>query len=324
VKRLVPWLLPAAAGCRSVALDRASPEADRITSLHGLNFGICAAVFVLVMGFLAASLLRESGRQSAEGDRRRGIAVALAAALSCLLLLVLLTASVLAGRFISTPSGPNALEIQVIGHQWWWEVHYPAVGPSQEVVTANEIHVPVGRPIRLLLSTGDVIHSFWVPNLNGKRDLIPGRLTTLTLQARREATYDGRCAEFCGYQHAHMGFQVVAQTPAEFETWLAEQRRPAVEPVAEASVRGLRVFLSGPCTLCHTIRGTPALGHKAPDLTHVASRATIAAATLPNTPGHLAGWIADAQRIKPGNRMPPNILASTDLLDLVAYLRSLR
>jgi cytochrome c oxidase subunit 2 len=325
VKRLVAFLLPvAAAGCHYAALDRASPEADRITSLHNLMFVICVAVFLALMGFLAAALLRNAGLPSPEAERRRGIWVAAGAILSSLLLLILLTASVLTGRSIATPAGPNALEIQIIGHQWWWEVHYPAALSDQEVVTANEIHVPVGRPVRLRLSSGDVIHSFWVPNLNGKRDLIPGRLTTLTFQARREATYDGRCAEFCGYQHAHMGFQLVAQTPAEFEAWLADQRRPAADPVDAATARGLHVFLTGPCTLCHTIRGTPAFGHKAPDLTHLASRATIAAATLPNTPGHLAGWIADAQRIKPGNRMPPNILASTDLLDLVAYLRSLR
>jgi cytochrome c oxidase subunit 2 len=146
----------------------------------------------------------------------------------------------------------------------------------------------------------------------------------MTFRVLRAGTYEGRCAEFCGYQHAHMGFRVVAEPPSEFEAWLESQRLPAAEPGDAARVHGHEVFLAGPCVNCHAIRGAGAFGRKGPDLTHLASRSTIAAATLPNTTGHLAGWIADSQRIKPGNRMPPNVLPSGDLLDLVAYLRSLR
>jgi cytochrome c oxidase subunit 2 len=240
------------------------------------------------------------------------------------LLLTMLIASVVTGRAVATPPGPRALEIEVTGHQWWWEIRYPAVVPADIVVTANEIHVPVDRVVRLHLASTDVIHSIWIPNINGKKDLIPGRATQLTFRPRRSGTFSGRCAEFCGYQHAKMGLLLVVEPPGEFARWLEEQRRPSVAPAQEALEHGREVFLAGPCSSCHTIRGTGAFGHKAPDLTHLASRSTIAAATLPNTTGHLAGWVVDPQRLKPGNRMPPNLLASADLLDLVAYLRSLR
>ena len=169
-----------------------------------------------------------------------------------------------------------------------------------------------------------MIHSFWVPNVHGKKDLIPGRRTSLVFHLEKEGTFRGQCAEFCGYQHAHMGLVVFAESPRLFEAWLDNQRRLAPEPVGPTEEHGRHVFLSGPCVLCHTIRGAGVFGHKAPDLTHLASRTTIAAATLPNTPGHLAGWVTDPQAIKPGNRMPPNVLAANDLDDLVSYLRSLR
>ena len=316
----------AAAGCRGryVALDTASPEAARITSLHWWMFWIQVAVSAVIVGALAVSLVRPAVHPAPRGERLRTRAVVAAAVVSTLLLFVFLVASVWAGRVIVTPAGPSALEIQVMGHQWWWEVRYPAPIPDRAVTTANEIHVPVGRPVRLLLSSHDVIHSFWAPNLNGKKDLIPGRPTTHLFRADRKGVFEGRCAEFCGYQHAHMGFLVVVEEPEEFETWLAGQRRPAAEPSDPAQRHGRQVFLSSPCVTCHTIRGADTFGHKAPDLTHVGSRRTIAAATLPNTPGYLAGWIADSQRLKPGNHMPPNLLPADDLLDLVSYLESLR
>jgi cytochrome c oxidase subunit 2 len=324
VKRALAAAVFLSSGCTYAALDRASPEAATITRLHWQMFWILVGVFVLVIAALVAALLRRAGLPGDAGERRRWKAVTTAAGASAFLLLLLLGASVVAGRKVATPAGSEALAIQVVGHQWWWEVHYPAPVPSDEVVTANEIHVPVERTVRLALGSYDVIHSFWAPNLNGKKDLIPGRATTLTFRVGRAGTYEGRCAEFCGYQHAHMGFRVIAQSPAEFEAWLQAQRRPAAEPAGAAEEHGRQVFLTGPCVTCHAIRGAGAFGHKAPDLTHLASRSTIAAATLPNTTGHLAGWVVDSQRIKPGNRMPPNLLSSADLLDLVAYLRSLK
>lgn len=325
VKRVLAPAIPLlSSGCTYAALDNASPEAATVTRLHWQMFWVCGGVFALVIGALVAALLRKSGSADTEGERRRWKAVAAAVVASGFVLLILLAASVVAGRRVATPPGPGALEIQVIGHQWWWEVHYPARVASDEVVTANEIHVPVERPVRLELASYDVIHSFWAPNLNGKKDLIPGRATTQTFRATRPGMYEGRCAEFCGYQHAHMGFRIIAESPAEFDAWLEAQRRPAAEPADAAEEHGRQVFLTGTCVTCHAIRGAGAFAHKAPDLTHLASRSTIAAATLPNTTGHLAGWVVDSQRIKPGNRMPPNILPSADLLDLVAYLRRLR
>jgi cytochrome c oxidase subunit 2 len=315
-----------AAGCRGryVALDNAGAEAARVTSLHWWIFWISGAVSAALVAALALSLTRPPSPPTPGGERQRTRAVAAATVVSTILLFVLLSMSVWAGREIVTPAGPSALEIQVIGHQWWWEVRYPAPSAGDTVTTANEIHVPVGRPVRLLLSSADVIHSFWAPNLNGKKDLIPGRPTTHLFRAERTGVFPGRCAEFCGYQHAHMGFLVIVDTPDRFHAWLEAERRPASRPNDPAARHGRQVFLSAPCVVCHTIRGEGAFGHKAPDLTHLASRQTIGAATLPNTPGYLAGWIADAQRSKPGNRMPPNVLPAEDLLDLVSYLGSLR
>jgi cytochrome c oxidase subunit 2 len=192
------------------------------------------------------------------------------------------------------------------------------------VITANEIHVPVGRPVLLELSSTDVIHSFWAPNLNGKKDLIPGRPTRHLLRPDRAGVFEGRCAEFCGYQHAHMGFLLIAEERDRFEAWLAGQRGPAAEPSDIARQRGRQVFLSSACVVCHSIRGIGAFGHKAPDLTHLASRRMIASATLPNADGPLAGWIVDSQHVKPGNHMPPNLLPAEQLQDLVSYLRSLQ
>jgi cytochrome c oxidase subunit 2 len=244
-----------------------------------------------------------------------------------LILFVLLVYSVFTGRAIATPpDDTEALTIEVIGHQFWWEVQYLAPVPSERVTTAHEIHIPVGQPVRIQVQTRDVIHSFWVPNLHGKVDLIPGQVNTIWLQADTPGVFRGQCAEFCGLQHALMGFLVIAQPPAEFAAWLEHQRQPAALPTDPAVARGQEVFLSAPCMLCHTVRGTGtgAMGQAAPDLTHFGSRRTIAAATLPNTRGNLAGWILDPQHIKPGNRMPAVHLAPADLQFLLDYLESLK
>jgi len=321
-----PALLLPLAACRVSysALDTATPEATRITNLHWLTVWVSAVVSLVLIASLVMALTRRPTVETPDGERRRTRAVAAAAVLSMLGLLWLLTASVLAGRAVATPVGPGALRIQIVGHQWWWEVIYPGEPPSETVITANEIHVPVGRPVLLELSTTDVIHSFWVPNLNGKKDLIPGRPTRHLLRPERPGVFEGRCAEFCGYQHAHMGFLLIAEEPSGFDAWLAGQRRPAAEPTDASAQRGRQVFLSSACVVCHSIRGIGAFGHRAPDLTHLASRRTIASATLPNTDGPLAGWIVDSQHIKPGNHMPPNLLAAEALQDLVSYLRSLQ
>jgi len=203
-------------------------------------------------------------------------------------------------------------------------VNYPNPQADQTVTTANEIHVPVGTPVVVLTNSADVIHSFWPPSITGKRDLMPGYSTAFWFQVDQPGVYRGQCAEFCGLQHAHMGFSIVAQSVSDFQAWQQQQLKPAAEPTDQELARGRAVFLTHTCLMCHTIRGTDAGSRVGPDLTHLASRKMIAAETLPNTTGALAGWIVDPQRIKPGARMTPNPLAPDDLQALVSYLRSLQ
>ena len=221
---------------------------------------------------------------------------------------------------LSAPGRPAAFTVNVIGHQWWWEVRYPAQG----IVTANDIHVPAGRPVRVRLTTRDVNHSFWVPQLTGKTDLIAGRTTSMWIQADHPGVYRGQCAEYCGVQHANMVFYVVADSPARFSAWVARERQIAATPTDPTLISGRDTFLRSACVACHTIRGTPAQGRVGPDLTHIGSRISIGAGAVPNTAGNLTGWINDSQSIKPGNIMPPIQLEPTDLQDLVAYLESLQ
>jgi cytochrome c oxidase subunit 2 len=217
-------------------------------------------------------------------------------------------------------SGAVALTVQVTGRQWFWDVTYP----SARIRTANEIHIPVGVPVRVEVSSGDVIHSFWVPELDRKIDMIPGRTNAVKLEAVHPGTYRGQCAEFCGLQHANMSFLVVAESREDFDTWLAAQSKPARPPPTAALERGQQIFLGSGCVYCHTIAGTNASGKVGPDLTHLASRSFVGAGVRPNSPGNLAGWILDPQHMKPGNRMPGTDLTGPQLQDLLDYLESLR
>lgn len=223
-------------------------------------------------------------------------------------------------RALSQPAGPTELTIDVIGHQWWWEVRYP----QQQIVTANDIHIPAGRTVHLVLTTQDVLHSFWVPELTGKTDLISGRTNSMTVQADHPGVYRGQCAEFCGLQHANMAFYVIAQSPSDFQQWLSTETAAPTSSRDPTLLRGQQVFESAACSACHTIRGTTARGTVGPDLSDFGSRQSIGAGTLPNTRGNLGGWIVDSQTIKPGNLMPPMQLSSGDLRALIAYLQSLR
>ena len=306
-------------------LDSAGIQAARIEWLWWLMFWVCAAVFVLVLGALALALRRGASitpSRPSEGSLTLGVATA--TGITIVVLFGLLFASVSVGRAIGSRPGVEPLVIQITGLQWWWSVEYENDQPSLRVTTANELHVPVGRPIVLNLRATDVIHSFWVPNLHGKMDLIPGRLNTTWFQVDVPGIYRGQCAEYCGVQHAHMGLVVIAESPAAFDRWLSAQRHNAPEPSGPEQARGRDIVEKGPCALCHTIRGTNAGGRMGPDLTHFASRSTIGAATAPNTRGYLAGWIADPQQLKPGSRMPSTGLAPPDLQAVVAYLESLR
>jgi cytochrome c oxidase subunit 2 len=252
--------------------------------------------------------------------------VGAAVGVTVITLFVLLVASVVAAKN-ETQSlvSKNPISIQVIGHQWWWEVQYPnSAEPYRIGETANEIHVPVGVPVHIHGTSRDVIHSFWAPNVQGKRDLIPGYETDFTIQADKAGRWRGQCAEFCGEQHAHMSFYLIAEPRSQFESWLAAQAQSAPDPGNPQVAHGQQVFLTHACVMCHTIRGTTAGSRVGPDLTHVASRSTIAGGTLPNTIGNLAGWILNAQSMKPGSRMPPNPMSGQDLQDLLAYLETLR
>lgn len=225
-------------------------------------------------------------------------------------------------------SSSQAMVISVTGKMWWWEVRYRNPATGLDVVTANEIHLPVGVPVYLALSSGDVIHSFWVPSLAGKIDMVPGRMTGLTLTASRAGVFRGQCAEFCGEQHARMGLQVVAQTPNEFRTWLARQQLPATQPTDAARLRGRAVFAAQRCAVCHSVReGAAPLSPRpgdGPDLTHIGSRLSLGAATMPNSSAALSAWIANPHAVKPGVRMPAAAdLSPADLQALTAYLAAL-
>jgi cytochrome c oxidase subunit 2 len=210
-----------------------------------------------------------------------------------------------------------------VGHQWWWQVVYRDAQADRMVITANELHVPVGKPVKLVLTSRDVIHSFWVPSLHGKTDLIPGKTNEITIQADAPGQYRGQCAEFCGYQHAKMGLVVVAEDEGSFRAWLEAQRRSAGEPASAEARRGREVFLRTSCVMCHTVRGTIAGATTGPDLTHLASRLTIAAGALPRSRGNLQGWVANPQSVKPGVLMPATSLPSEDLQALVTWLEEL-
>jgi cytochrome c oxidase subunit 2 len=250
--------------------------------------------------------------------------VSIATALTVLILFGFLVYDVAVGRQLTRGLGKDALQVRVIGHQWWWELQYRDSVAHNWFTTANELHIPVGRPVALELLSTDVIHSFWPPTVSQKRDLIPGKDNSLWLQADTPGVYRGQCAEYCGQQHAKMAFLVIAQRPDSFASWLAAQRDTALTPTTELARRGQEVFLASSCVMCHAIGGTPAGSRVGPDLTHLASRRTIAAGTLPNTRGNLAGWIVDPQKIKPGTRMPPNQLKPADLQALLAYLETLK
>ncbi len=221
--------------------------------------------------------------------------------------------------------GPTAAEIRVTGHQWWWQVEYIGGPVDQHLITANEIHIPTGRSVNIDLVSDDVIHSFWVPSLHGKVDLVPGRVNRVRIDADNPGVYSGQCGEYCGMQHAHMKIVVVAQAPQEYQQWLARQRDDAAAPATPQEIAGEQVFLSRPCGFCHTIRGTMAGGRVGPDLTHFGSRLGLASNTLPNTNGNLEAWVMHAQSIKPGAKMPSlTQFNGEQLQDVAAYLRALR
>ena len=321
--RFVPVLLAPAilAGCRGQraqsALHPAGPAAAEIAWFWWLLFGVCTGVFVVVCLALLFALLRGRWSKQSTGPLGAGFIVVSGIVIPAVILVVLMFFSL--GSTMALRMPETSVTIEVVGHQWWWEIRYPELG----IVTANELHIPVGEPIKLEMTSADVIHSFWVPELHGKRDLRPGRIINFWIQASRPGTFRGQCAEYCGLQHALMGFRVVALPPEEFAAWAARRQRPHPQPATDQLRRGLEVFFTAKCHNCHTIRGTGAAGKIGPDLTHIGSRQTLGAAAVVNNRGNLSGWITNPQPIKPGNLMPATYLDPEELHPLVDYLMSL-
>jgi cytochrome c oxidase subunit 2 len=315
------------------ALRPAGVQAEHIGSLWNLTLGLCALVFLLVVAACVTALWiaprADAGTAPnldslARPERHIWRIVAWCTGIATLGLLVLLGADVFTSRALARLPLKDAVNIELVGHMWWWEARYRDDDPSREFSTANELHIPVGRPVVVTLRSNDVIHSLWIPNLQGKKDLIPGRTATLRLRADRAGTYRGQCAEFCGLEHAMMALLVEAEPNERYEAWAAQQRQPAAQPMDAMAQRGREVFLSKSCVMCHTVAGTGANGKLGPDLSHLASRRTIAAGMFPNNRGHLGGWIADPQALKPGVNMPANPLNPDDLQALLAYLETLK
>lgn len=323
------WLAPIAlAGCaRSPTyLRTAGVIGDREARLGWVLLAIASLVLVVVALLVVAAVYRRRPEPGTSLGRTgagiRWIWVGGVVVPAVILLGVLFYSTAIFAS-VARPPSRQALTIQVVGHRWWWEVRYAGDPVTQHFVTANELHIPVGRPVRLELATADVIHSFWIPQLAGKTDLIPGQRNVTWIEANRAGRYWGHCGEYCGLQHANMMLTVVAEPPAAFARWAQGQRQPAEEPAAAPAQAGRTVFTRSACSLCHTVRGTGAGGALGPDLTHLASRGMIAAGLLPNRRGQLAGWIANPQALKPGVLMPAVPLSSTDLNALLAYLESL-
>lgn len=311
------------AGCGDAPaiFDAAGPAARAINRLWWLLFGLGSAVYIVVMGYLLLALYRR--RQSAAenlamGGNTRPVLWG-GIIIPAFILLIVYVFTVRTLLTLSARAADAELVINVIGHQWWWEVEYP----DHAVITANELYIPVGQPVRIQLTSADVIHSFWVPELHGKLDMIPGRTNTFWLEADQAGEYWGICAEFCGTQHAKMYFLVIAVSSQEFDSWLTAQQQAPVAPTTAQAQQGKQLFLESACAQCHTVAGTPANGRLGPDLTHLASRRTLAAATLENNIGNLGGWLVDPQHLKSGNLMPASVLDSNELQALLAYLQTL-
>ncbi len=311
------------AGWPPPALDAAGPFAAPVTTLSWVLFAGGGAVLALVVVALVLALFGPRRWRRKLGGSwlvwTGGLAFPVVV-LSALLIYGL----GLTGQLSEAPK-PGEMRVRITGEMWWWRVAYLDGEGREALQDANEVHIPVGRPVVFELDSADVIHSFWVPRLGGKKDMIPGRRNVLRLQADAPGVYAGQCAEFCGGPHALMGFVVVAHEPAAFEAWRAERAGGARAPADPQALRGAQVFASSGCGACHTVRGTGANGLAGPDLTHVGARRTLGAGILPNNRGTLAAWVADSQAIKPGNRMPAYpVLDGQDLNALAAYLEALK
>jgi cytochrome c oxidase subunit 2 len=327
----VPVTLACLSACSPQALSAAqsslAPAGEQAAMLADLLWTmawVCAAAYVLMVAFLAWSLRRRGPTHGNAPARDATLHKALGFWIAFILLglSILVGASFLTDRSLDARRQPDPLSVRVTGHQWWWRIEY-RLPNGVWVETANELHLPLHRPVRLELRTADVIHSFWIPSLAGKMDMIPGKANHLTISARTPGWYRGQCAEFCGTQHAKMALDVKVENAAAFEAWLSHQTLPA-QPHAPGVATGAQLVFGSGCALCHQIRGTAAKGRVGPDLTHLASRRSIAAGSMPLTTASLRGWIIQPQAIKPGTLMPASGLMPHDAQALARYLESLR
>ncbi len=311
-------------------LDAAGQRAQIILPLTWFTLGVSILVCVIIAILLWVGVRRARISGGAEQTRaveiNRGSPgmkwIGVGVGISSVALLVTLVWTMVALAKSSAPAN-TPLTLDVTGRQWWWDVKYNAPEPDESFTTANEIHIPVGVPVLVRLHGGDVIHSFWVPKLSGKTDTIPGQTNVTWLQAAQPGRYRGQCMEYCGVQHAHMSFEVVAESKEDFQRWREHQLQPAPAPQTDQQRRGMDLVVYR-CGLCHEVRGTTAAAVVAPDLTHLMSRRTIAAGTLPNGVGTLGGWIEGAEQLKPGTLMPDQNLTGPQLSDTLAYLETLQ
>ncbi len=310
-------------------LQPLSQPAQEIKELSLLVLAICATIFLIVVGLLVYAIVRFRHRRGDETSEPPQIygSNQIETAWTVLPILIVFVLILVTSRTIADiqnrKAAPGAVHATVVGHQWWWEIRYPELG----IVTANELHVPASdgsrrQPTFLKLQSADVAHSFWVSQLAGKTDVIPGRENSMWFEPTQPGTYLGNCAEYCGMQHARMLIRVIVHPPGEFERWVAEQKRAAAEEPSAQD--GRRVFFANSCVNCHTIRGTSAQGVFGPDLTHLMSRQTLASGAAPNTPEGLRAWVRDPQKLKVGCLMPNMQMSDVEVDQIVSYLQTLK
>ena len=321
------------AGCNGFqnALGGDGAEGANFVGLFKLFLIVCSVMYLIIVAAMIVAVWRRRKTALTVDDRRHHetshVVTPVLVGWTAIIvvgLTILTVASFLTDRSNAANAFKPAMHLTVTANQWWWDVRYEQPDVSKTVRTANELHLPVDTPVHVTLKSNDVIHSFWIPNLAGKQDLIPGRMTDAQLLPRRTGLYRGQCAEFCGVQHAQMALDVTVESKADFDRWYSRQLATAKPPTTPLQLAGLRYFTDRECGACHNIGGTPASGQVAPDLTHLASRRSIAAGTMPMNKGNLYGWVADPQSLKPGNHMPTVGLGPKELHALVAYLETLK
>jgi cytochrome c oxidase subunit 2 len=300
-------------------LHPASARADDLRWFWWLLCAVSVAVFIAVAAILIWGVMRAPTPEEESRDHPFGTHLVWFGGIIIPLLILGGVFALSVARMVTAEGSSSDIPIDVIGHQWWWEVRYP-----NGITTANEIHLPVGRRALIHVTSSDVIHGFWVPQLQGKVDAIPGQTNTIDLLPSQSGSYRGMCLVFCALQHANMNFLVIAQAQNDFDSWLKNQAAVPAAPTDSQVVTGQRIFLQSACASCHTVAGTSAVGTEGPNLTHLASRQQLAAGTIPNTPETLSTWVVDPQSIKPGNRMPNEDFSGSDLQALLAYLESLK